>query len=111
MELGIELYVVRVPTKENLSDDPSRERYGLIEHLGVSALVPDRQPGLFACADDLLQAEFREACLDPRFHDAASWESLGVTTHRAWRTHASAVNSVALPTPSVPTETASAVEQ
>jgi hypothetical protein len=46
MELGIELYIVRVPTKDNLSDDPSRERYGLIEHLGVSALVPDRQPGL-----------------------------------------------------------------
>ena len=35
LELGIQLYIVRVPTKDNLSDDPSRERYGLLEQLGV----------------------------------------------------------------------------
>jgi len=45
------------------------------------------------CCFCLPQAKFREASLDPRFHDAASWDSLGVTAHRAWRTHAARVNS------------------
>lgn len=39
LELGIQLYIVRVPTKDNLSDDPSRERYGLLEQLGVRMLA------------------------------------------------------------------------
>ena len=47
MELGIQLYIVRVPTKDNLSDDPSRERYGLLEQLGVRmfARVEDNVSG------------------------------------------------------------------
>jgi len=38
MELGAALYIKRVPTKDNLADDPSRERYGLLRHMGVSML-------------------------------------------------------------------------
>ena len=46
MELGVQLYIVRVPTKDSLSDDPSRERYGLVEQLGVRmfARVGDNVP-------------------------------------------------------------------
>jgi hypothetical protein len=36
LELGIDMCIKRVPTKENISDDPSRERYGLLQRLGVS---------------------------------------------------------------------------
>ena len=36
LELGTALYIKRVPTKDNLSDDPSRERYGLLRKMGVS---------------------------------------------------------------------------
>ena len=95
MELGIQLYIVRVPTKDNLSDDPSRERYGLLEQLGVRmfARVGDNVSGRMCSVFCLPQAEFREPHLDPRFLDATSWDSLGVTTHRAWQTHKDRVNS------------------
>lgn len=36
LELGTALYIKRVPTKDNLADDPSRERYGLLQRMGVS---------------------------------------------------------------------------
>ena len=35
-KMGTGAYVVRVPTKDNLADDPSRERYGLLKRMGVS---------------------------------------------------------------------------
>ena len=35
LEIGCSMYVLRVPTKENISDDPSRERYGLLQKMGV----------------------------------------------------------------------------
>ena len=38
LEMGIDLYIKRVPTKDNVSDDPSRERYGLLNMLGASSL-------------------------------------------------------------------------
>ena len=30
LDLGAGMYIVRVPSKENLADDPSRERYALL---------------------------------------------------------------------------------
>ena len=36
LELGLDMHIKRVPTKENISDDPSRERYSLLQRLGVS---------------------------------------------------------------------------
>ena len=95
LELGIQLYIVRVPTKDNLADDPSRERYGLLEQLGVRMFAPVGDNVFVACVRLLClpQAEFREPCLDPRFRDATSWDSLGVTTHRAWQSHKDRMNS------------------
>lgn len=40
LELGTGLFVSRVPTKENLADDPSRERYSLLEMLGAVRMEP-----------------------------------------------------------------------
>lgn len=37
MDLEVELYIQRVPTKENLADDLSRERYDLLHEIGVCA--------------------------------------------------------------------------
>ena len=34
-QMGCGMYVVRVPSKENLADDPSRERYGLLARMKV----------------------------------------------------------------------------
>jgi hypothetical protein len=34
-QMGCGMYVVRVPSKENLADDPSRERYGLLAGMKV----------------------------------------------------------------------------
>jgi hypothetical protein len=39
LEMGVALYIKRVPTKENLSDDPSRERYGLLRRMGVGGCI------------------------------------------------------------------------
>ena len=36
LEMGIDLYIRRVPTKDNMSDDPSRERYGFLRIFGAS---------------------------------------------------------------------------
>ena len=35
LEMGSDMFVTRVGSKENLSDDPSRERYTLLQRLGV----------------------------------------------------------------------------
>ena len=82
MELGAALYIKRVPTKDNLADDPSRERYGLLRHMGVSMLCRMRV-SRSVCALTL-KAKSVEAVLDERFADAQSWYSLGVTAHKAW---------------------------
>lgn len=37
LDLGAALYIKRVPTKENLADDPSRERYGLLQRMQVGS--------------------------------------------------------------------------
>ena len=36
LEMGAAMFIKRVPTKENLADDPSRERYELLREIGVS---------------------------------------------------------------------------
>jgi len=66
LELDAALFIKRVPTKENLADDPSRERYKLLSSMGAVAVPP---------------------VLDKRFSNAQSWESLGVTAHKAWLAH------------------------
>jgi len=43
-ELGTGLYVGRVPTKDNISDDPSRERYTLLNGIGAIRLEPWLHP-------------------------------------------------------------------
>ena len=57
-ELDVEIWVERVPTKENIADDPSRERYGLLE---------------------LMQARRVRPFLDKVFLESQTWESLSVT--------------------------------
>ena len=37
LDLEAALYIKRVPTKENLADDPSRERYGLLQRMQASS--------------------------------------------------------------------------
>ena len=90
MELGCSLRIERVPTKDNLSDDPSRERYGLMEKLQAGS--PRR--GLSRPAQPLckLQAKWVKPALYERFKDAQSWNSLGVTAHSAWEIHKAAVS-------------------
>ena len=36
LEMETALYIKRVPTKDNLADDPSRERYDLLHRINVS---------------------------------------------------------------------------
>ena len=55
MELEIGLYVSRVPTKENIADDPSRERYCLLQRIN---------------------AEHVEPALHARFTDPSAWDAL-----------------------------------
>ena len=57
LELGICLRVDRVPSKENLSDDPSRERYSLLESIRAVWVKP---------------------WLHPSFEHPKAWESLRV---------------------------------
>ena len=40
LRLKAGLFVSRVPTKENLADDPSREKYDLLERMGVMRCEP-----------------------------------------------------------------------
>ena len=43
MELGLQMFIERVPTKENISDDPSRERYSLLKYMGVRVHIACQQ--------------------------------------------------------------------
>ena len=63
LDLDAALYIKRVPTKENLADDPSRERYALLERM---------------------QAKRVEPTLDDRFLNAQAWCSLSATAHKEW---------------------------
>ena len=49
------LYVKRVPSKDNISDDPGRERYNLMQRIG---------------------AQFVEPVLKPMYRHAQAWEAL-----------------------------------
>ena len=57
IELGIGIYVDRVSSKDNIADDPSRERYQLLKEIGAKPLCPK---------------------IHRRFLDAQSWESLSI---------------------------------
>ena len=61
-QMNTGMFVVRVPSKENLAVDPSRERYGLL------AGMPN--------------AKEVAPVLDRRFYDAQDWASLSITAHR-----------------------------
>ena len=56
-ELNVEMWVERVPTKENLADEPSRERYALLEYMGARSIEP---------------------VLDDVFLEAQTWRALSV---------------------------------
>ena len=73
------MYVTRVASKENLADDPSRERYTLLQRM----------------AEELdVNVTAVDPVLDLRFADAKSWESLGITAHAAWKEKARSKNHV-----------------
>jgi hypothetical protein len=55
LEESLGLYVSRVASKDNIADDPSRERYGLVARMGAKRMPPQ-----------LLR----------RFHEPAAWESV-----------------------------------
>lgn len=55
LEESLGLYVSRVASKENIADDPSRERYGLVKRMRAKWVQPH-----------LLR----------RFHEPAAWESV-----------------------------------
>ena len=40
LELNAALYVDRVPSKNNIADDPSREKYDLLHRMGAIRAVP-----------------------------------------------------------------------
>ena len=44
------MFVVRVPSKENLADDPSRERYGLLAGMKVSFWQASSAAHVIICA-------------------------------------------------------------
>ena len=62
-QMSAGMTVLRVASKQNLSDDPSRERYSLLDRVGAVKVPP---------------------VLDGRFLNAQAWESLSVTAHRDW---------------------------
>ena len=72
---GANAYIVRVASKENLADDPSRERYALLEQCGALSVAPK---------------------LDQRFSNAQAWESLMITALRPsmWGTAKTAAETV-----------------
>ena len=79
LDLKAALYIKRVPTKENLADDPSRERYGLLQQMqagkSFSALC-------WKCPHNFyMQARKVEAVIDERFLNAQAWYSLRCTAH------------------------------
>ena len=76
MRQCIGIFVVRVPTKENCADDPSREDYLLMERMGAVKV--------YTCTDVIhaLGAAFGIAQVKPLLHslyyDAQSWDSLAM---------------------------------
>ena len=48
LELNLGLFVGRVPTKDNIADDPSRERYGLLQRMGAIEIKPFLHPSFVA---------------------------------------------------------------
>ena len=97
MELKCALHIERVPTKENLADDPSRERYYLLERL--QATHSNHGPKTLAL-ELHLQAKFVKPYLYERFVNAQSWESLAVTAHAQWsRTRRAATSKLEASTP------------
>lgn len=66
LELGTGLYIGRVPSKDNLSDDPSREKYDLLERL---------------------EAVHVEPWLSPEFERAQSWEALSLLCRQPCLSH------------------------
>lgn len=79
LELDANMYVVRVASKENLADDPSRERYILLQRMAAELGV---------------EVEAVDPVLDLRFAAAQSWDSLAVTAHRAWNVQKASANNV-----------------
>ena len=85
-DIDAALYIKRVPTKDNLADDPSRERYDLLERMEVRP--PFYTFLISQAAIDgktfVAQAEKVEAIIDERFDNAQAWSSLNATAHRQW---------------------------
>ena len=93
LEIGCSMYIKRVPTKENISDDPSRERYGLLGKMGVGCTAQPAER--IHCLPP--KAHYVDARLEERFHNAQSWDSLITTAHEAWKKHvAEAAGSAAI---------------
>ena len=51
IELGISIYVDRVASKDNIADDPSRERYELLRALGAKWLRPKMHERFMSAQD------------------------------------------------------------
>jgi hypothetical protein len=79
------MYVLRVASKANIADDPSRERYSLLKRLQVCNVAGARLPRACLRVVGACQAIEVEPVMDRRFLDAKSWISLSATAHRAWR--------------------------
>ena len=59
LQLGTGLWISRVPSKDNISDDPSREKYDLLKKCKAIRVRP---------------------CLDPVFSSSQSWDSLSISS-------------------------------
>ena len=96
IEMQTELYIKRVPSKDNLADDPSRERYGLLELMKASTQGSTCQ--LESNSICMLQARPVFPILDDRFTNAQAWKSLSVTAQNQWikRNDPTEMNAIAL---------------
>ena len=72
IELNMHMYVGRVPTKDNISDDPSRERYVLLDRVKAIRLAP---------------------WLHPTFASAQSWAALSLVQRQPRLSAEDEVNS------------------
>ena len=85
-DIDAALYIKRVPTKDNIADDPSRERYDLLERMEVRPpffTFPSSQAAIDG-KTFVVQAVKVEAVIDERFDNAQAWSSLNATAHRQW---------------------------
>ena len=57
IELGMGIFVSRVPTKDNIADEPSREKYGLLKSMKAKKVEPH---------------------LSQMFKEAQTWKALSV---------------------------------